>query len=113
MAKKKTVAQKESPIQSPVDPSLAEKKAMQFGKLLQGILPKGWGYAMLMFRFGPDNGKPPMSDVTYLSNGSRQDMIDTLRAFADQLDKMGKSETVVPSTPEPPAATPPATPPQA
>lgn len=76
---------------SPIEPT-AEKQARKFGRMVGGMLPKGWGYVMLMFKFGPKNSMPAMPDVTYLSNGDRRDMINTMRAFASVLEAGLKKE---------------------
>lgn len=50
------------------------------GKALGAQMPKGWGFTLLMFTYGPDG------DMFYISSAQRDDM---LRAMAEFIQKRG------------------------
>lgn len=54
---------------------------------LKSILPKGIGFALLVFEFH----KPGISN--YISNAQRADMITALRETADRLEKRQDFQT--------------------
>jgi hypothetical protein len=47
----------------------------EIGQLLRGGMPKGYGFSLLIFNFGPDG------NLFYTSNANREDMIRTMQEF--------------------------------
>ena len=60
-----------------------EAKAREIGRLIGAGMPKGWGFALLLFEFGPGG------NASYISNAERADMIHALREQADVLERHG------------------------
>lgn len=56
----------------PEDVQEAMRKA---GRALGKSFPKGWGFALLVFNFGPGGS------LTYMANAQREDMIKVMREF--------------------------------
>ena len=59
----------------------AERKTGEIGKLIGSQMPKGYGFALLLFSFGDDGF------MNWVSNAQRPDMIKALRETADRLEK--------------------------
>jgi hypothetical protein len=53
----------------------AEKMLNKIGSELRAACPEGFGFALLIFRFG-ENG-----ELFYTSNAQREDMIRTMQEF--------------------------------
>lgn len=51
----------------------------ELGNLIEARLPKGWGFALLMFEAGPRGGP-----VLYASNAERSGVIHTMRKFIER-----------------------------
>ena len=62
----------------------AEVEAKRLGRKIGSHMPKGWGFALVMFSFGESGFS------TYISNACRTDMIKALRECAESLE--GKKE---------------------
>lgn len=64
-----------------------EASAREIGQIIGAGLPPGWGFGLMIFRFGESVGK----ESTWVSNAQRADMVKFLREFADklELDKAG------------------------
>lgn len=58
----------------------AEAVAREVGRLIGSAVPEGYGFAVLVFSFGPGGA------TTYVSNADRADMIRALRECADRLE---------------------------
>lgn len=60
---------------------ILEEHAQRIGRNIADSLPKGVGFCLLVFDFGPPGGF-----MTYTSNANRGDMINALRECADNLE---------------------------
>lgn len=60
----------------------AESECREIGKLLGGIMPKGWGFTLILSSLNDSPGF-----CTYISNCNRQDIIKMLRETADRLEE--------------------------
>lgn len=58
-----------------------ERKMQGIARAVEGMVPKGWGFAVLCFSYG-ENGF-----MNWVSNARREDMIKALRETADNLEK--------------------------
>ena len=70
----------------------AEADSREIAKMLGGIVPDGWGFALLMFEFGP--GK----QSTWISNAARGDTVLMLRELANRLELDTEGGPVAPSS---------------
>ena len=59
----------------------AERKTTEIGRIIGDQMPKGWGFALLIFSFGEQGF------MNWVSNAQRADMIKALRECADRLEK--------------------------
>jgi hypothetical protein len=59
----------------------AERKMQGIARAVQGMVPAGWGFAVLVFSW-----EAP-SFMNWVSNAQRADMIKSLRECADRLEK--------------------------
>lgn len=57
-----------------------ESLARQLGRLLQGVMPKGFGYTLAIYRYGEGG------ELTYVSSGKRSDVVKLLRELATVLE---------------------------
>ena len=59
----------------------AEKSAQRIARAVDGMLPDGWGFCLLLVNFvdDPDDGR-----VNYISNCDREDVPDMLRSLLRQ-----------------------------
>ncbi len=57
----------------------AENQAREIGRTLKGIMPKGWGFTLILSSYG-DNGFS-----TYISSYNREDMILSLHEMVTKL----------------------------
>ena len=55
----------------------AERKTAEIGRIIGDQMPKGWGFALLVFSFGEDGF------MNWISNTRRADMVKALRECAD------------------------------
>ncbi len=46
-------------------------------RMIEGKIPEGWGFGLLIFRFSHKPGEP----LLWVSNANREDMMETLREF--------------------------------
>ena len=60
---------------------VAEKTARDLGRIIQGAMPPGWGFTLMMFTYG-EGGQ-----TTYISTAKREDMIKALHEFIGVLQK--------------------------
>ena len=70
----------QSPSKNPILLQDLERRALEVGVILKGIMPEGVGYAFLMFTFGDDGW------MTYASNAQRADMIKALNEMVEKLE---------------------------
>jgi hypothetical protein len=52
-----------------------ESKLNEIGHLIGPVLPKGFGFTLLIFSFGPGGS------MFYISNSDRRDMIKAMKEF--------------------------------
>ena len=57
-----------------------EANLRQLGRIIGEQMPPDIGFCLMFFHFGP------VSEMTYLSNAERQDMIRALRELAAELE---------------------------
>ena len=69
----------------------AEKSCRGIAEVIGKQLPKGWGFALMVFEF---NGK----ESSWISNAQRSDMIKLLRETADSLELDTAGGPVAPSS---------------
>jgi hypothetical protein len=67
------------PRHGPMDEAIHDV-SNNIGRLIGGSLPKGWGFALLVFPLGDGDGR-----MNYISNAKRDDM---LVAFKELVGKM-------------------------
>lgn len=60
---------------------MSKKAMIKMGEGIQKMLPKDFGYTLLVFPFN----RPGVSN--YISNAERSTMIDALRETADRLER--------------------------
>lgn len=58
----------------------AERKMQSIARTVQGMIPQGWGFAVLCFSFGEKGF------MNWVANAQREDMIKALREMADKLE---------------------------
>ena len=58
----------------------AENKMQSMARVVENMVPRGWGFAILCFSFG-ENGF-----MNWVSNAPREDMVKALREMADKLE---------------------------
>lgn len=66
-----------------------EMEARAIGRLIGGGLPAGVGFGLLLFDFGEGG------NLTWISNGSREEMIKALRDCADKMEAHKDSPPIV------------------
>lgn len=55
-----------------------EVKLKEIGKIIKSVLPKGWGFSLMIFNYG-DKG-----NMFYISSANRQDMIEAMKEFIER-----------------------------
>lgn len=55
-------------------------------EVLDDTMPKGWGFTLLMFEFGTNDGR-----MNYISNAPREDMISALKELVANFEGRGHS----------------------
>lgn len=58
-----------------------EGQLRDIANIIGSTLPKGWGFMLQIFSFGPGGS------TFYISNAQREDIISNLRELADNLEK--------------------------
>lgn len=49
-------------------------------KEIDGRLPEGWGFGLIIFEFNREPGGP----LLWVSSGTREDMIETMREYVEK-----------------------------
>lgn len=60
---------------------MSAKAMRKMGKKVEAMLPRGFGFVILVFPFGGEK------EGNYISNAKREDMVKALRETADRLEK--------------------------
>lgn len=62
----------------------SENKMRRLATFIANQLPKGYGFALLVFKFGK------AGTTNYISNAEREDMVKALRECADRIESKDK-----------------------
>jgi hypothetical protein len=68
------------PRHGPMDAAIREQGS-SIGKIIAGVLPPGWGFALLIFPFNEGGGR-----MNYISNAPREDMLVALKELVARME---------------------------
>ncbi len=56
---------------------IVKSRMQKIGKCVDGLLPNGYGFAVLAFKFGEEKGR----EMMYVSNSNREDIVKAMKEW--------------------------------
>ena len=68
---------------------IVKQRMQKIGKCVDGLLPIGYGFVVLGFKFGDENGR----ELMYVSNSNRQDIVKVMKEWIKKTENTFGNDT--------------------
>lgn len=68
---------------------IVKARMQKIGKCVDGLLPNGYGFVVLAFKFGEGTGR----EMMYVSNSNRQDIVQAMKEWIKKTEDSFGNDT--------------------